>query len=57
MKIQVAKEIHKLIVDELVKHDLVPDDIHFKEVNVKVTPKNLSVNVDYEELDLNIRNI
>jgi hypothetical protein len=57
VKIQVAKEIHKLIVDELVKHDLVPDDIHFKEVNVKVTPKNLSVNVDYEELDLNIRNI
>lgn len=57
MKIQVAEEIHKLIVDGLVKHDLVPDDIHFKEVNVKVTPKDLSINVDYEEQNLDIGNI
>lgn len=57
MKIKEAKYVHQIIVEVLVEKGLIPDKSHFKEVNLKVTPKDLSINVDYEEQNLDIGNI
>lgn len=57
MKIKEAKYIHQIIVEVLVEKRLIPDKSHFKEVNLTITPKDLSINVDYEEQSLDIRNI